>query len=155
MYRLTCYGFDLMRWRSAGRCEICGVDETELHRNQLVIDHDHRLGNGSDHIRGMICHKCNAAMKYVDTGFRMPTRDQLLYIYNAWFWTWIPDERRDEPYIPPRPKSGGSDNSYSGSPHYRRRCLAGRVDKRTMQHWPCPPPQQKKGRDAVLLWRTV
>lgn len=143
-----------MHWRAAGRCEICGVSESEVYKGRLLIDHDHRLGNGNDHIRGLICQKCNAAMKYVDIGFRKPTRAQLMYIYNAWFWQWIPDAHRDEPYIPPKPRDGGADLTYFWSPHYRRRCLAGLTKKHDLKEHPCPPPQERRGREAVLLWET-
>lgn len=153
-YGLTCYGFDLLRWRAAGRCEICQVGEENLYKGRLVIDHDHRLGNGWDHVRGLICQKCNAHMKYVDNGFRKPTRAQRLYIYNALFWEYMPPDQLDEPYIPPAPRDGGCDETYFDSPQYRRDCLTGRIEKGTMSRWPCPPAQVKLGREAILLWET-
>lgn len=153
-YGLTCHGFDLMRWRAAGRCEICGADESTLYKSRIVIDHDHRLGCGMDHVRGLICPKCNAHMKYVDNGFRKPTRAQLMYIYNAWFWEWLPADRLDEPWFPPKPKDGGCDSTYFDSPKYRRHCLRGGIENHISSRWPCPPPQVKLGREAILRWET-
>lgn len=155
VYGLTCFGFDEMRWRAAGRCEICRVPQERLYKGRLLIDHDHRLGNSQNHIRGLICPKCNAAMKYVDNGFRKPTHAQLMYIYNSWFWQWLPDEHRDEPYFPPSPSYGGVDATYWDSPHYRRRCLSRRVESPHTKDHPCPPAQEKRGRESILLWETA
>jgi hypothetical protein len=65
-YRLTCEEFDALWERSAGRCEICGVIETNTKRGRLNIDHDQR---GWHLVRGLLCDLCNSGvMRRVDEG---------------------------------------------------------------------------------------
>jgi hypothetical protein len=44
-----------------GRCEICGVLESDLSQ-RLHVDHDHVSGN----FRGFLCGKCNRMLGYAD-----------------------------------------------------------------------------------------
>lgn len=88
---LSCEEFDELLRRAAGRCEVCGIAQAEATLQRLCIDHDHRRGTGRDHLRGMVCVKCNCSLSYVDNGMRAPTDEQATYLQNAWFWTHHPD----------------------------------------------------------------
>ena len=48
----------VLKDRSSGRCEICGVIEEEAPRGVLHCDHDHKTGKA----RGMLCMHCNQAL---------------------------------------------------------------------------------------------
>lgn len=100
LYGLSCAQYDGLRWRSGDRCEICGVRAEEVYRGLLYIDHDNRLGNGWNHVRGLVCSKCNSALRYVDNGFRKPTPAQQRYLDNSWFWTGLPPHLIDQPWLP-------------------------------------------------------
>lgn len=76
-HKLTCEEYDALRARAGDCCEICGW-EYGLH-----IDHDRRI-DGLHAVRGLLCAKCNALMRYVDEG----TKDSPLaekYEENAWY----------------------------------------------------------------------
>jgi hypothetical protein len=49
-----------------GCCAICGTHQTELSR-ALVVDHNHETGE----IRGLLCHKCNLTLGYVNDNIRV------------------------------------------------------------------------------------
>lgn len=82
LYRLTCADFDALRERSNGCCEICGTPEPETPTGVLHIDHDGRYGWAA--VRGLLCPKCNALMRYVDGGQKEDLRAGT-YLRNAWF----------------------------------------------------------------------
>jgi hypothetical protein len=65
-YGLSCEAYDELYADSAGRCGICGIKEAFAPQGILYIDHDHKLGNGSASIRGLLCNRCN-------TGIDRPT----------------------------------------------------------------------------------
>lgn len=99
-YRLTCEDYDALLWRSGNRCEICRARPEDVQRRRLYIDHDNRLGTGWNHVRGLVCTKCNSALRYVDNGFRKPTPEQQRYLDNAWFWTHLPPNELELPWLP-------------------------------------------------------
>lgn len=109
-YYLTCAQYDAMRWRAGDRCEICGVRAEDVQKPPLHIDHDGRLGNGLDHVRGLLCARCNHHLSLCDNGNKLPNEAQQQYLDDAWFWAWMPPHRLELPYFPP--------------PNNRRNCLA-------------------------------
>lgn len=121
---LTCDLHTAMRWRADDRCEICRVRAEEVQQRPLHVDHDHRLGTGWNHIRGLLCSRCNNHMKYVDNGHWKPTPEQLRYIENAWFWVLLPPDQIDQPYFPPSPKYPTWSAPYDETPTCKRRCAA-------------------------------
>lgn len=100
-YYLTCAQFDAMRWRAGDRCEICRVRAEQVQKRPLYVDHDGRLGNGFDHVRGLVCARCNAQLRFVDNGYRRPTPEQLRYLDMSWFYELLPPERQGLPWLPP------------------------------------------------------
>lgn len=100
MYRLSCTAFDALRRRAGDRCEICRVRAEDVQKRALYIDHDNRLGDGWNHVRGLLCSKCNSAMRYVDNGYRKPSPAQQSYLDKSWFWTGLAESRRDRPWLP-------------------------------------------------------
>lgn len=90
IYSLTCEEFDELLARANGRCEKCGAAETDTPIGHLLIDHDSGLGTGWDHVRGMLCSRCNTAFRYVDNGSREPSLEQKRYLDEAWYWTHHP-----------------------------------------------------------------
>ena len=65
-HRLTCEKFDELIAGAGGKCEICRV--TLL---RPWIDHDHKDANEpSAGVRGLVCPKCNAHLRRVDSGER-------------------------------------------------------------------------------------
>lgn len=100
-YYVTCVGYDAMRWRAGDRCEICGVRAEQVQKRPLYIDHDGRLENGFDHVRGLLCARCNTRLRWSDNGYKRPNRWEQHYLDFAWFWTWLPPERLELPFLPP------------------------------------------------------
>lgn len=100
IYGLSCAAFDSLRWRANDRCEVCGVRAEDVQKHPLYIDHDNRLGNGWNHVRGLVCSKCNSALRYIDNGYRKPTPEQQHYLDRSWFWSGIPEQRRGTPWLP-------------------------------------------------------
>lgn len=83
IYRLTCEEFDALWQRSGGRCELCGVLETETKRGRLNIDHDQR----SYHlVRGLLCDWCNGVvMRRADEGrAKYITEETARYAADPW-----------------------------------------------------------------------
>jgi Recombination endonuclease VII len=64
-HRLTCQEFSALLERSGGRCELCGRADI-----RLWIDHAHTTGLAYGPVRGLLCPKCNAHMRHVDSGQR-------------------------------------------------------------------------------------
>ena len=100
VYGLPCVVYDAMLWRAGNRCEICGRTPEEARQPKLYIDHDSRLGTGWNHVRGLVCARCNSHLRYVDNGYRQPTPGQQRYLDNAWFWTILPDWQLEQPWLP-------------------------------------------------------
>lgn len=71
IYGLTCQDFDALLDGCESSCEVCGREDVKLQ-----IDHAHDSGV----VRGLLCPKCNTAMKYVDSGFREPTEALQRYV---------------------------------------------------------------------------
>ena len=75
--------------RSADGCEICG-DKPEIN---LHVDHDHKCCTGyttcGKCVRGIVCHKCNAAIDKMENGLMREDYpnyvliEQYLEVYNA------------------------------------------------------------------------
>lgn len=84
IYGLDCAQYDRILARADGHCEICGTHVSETPDNRLGIDHDHRGGNGWNHVRGMLCTKCNCNLKYGERGDRPHTNAELAYLAKAW-----------------------------------------------------------------------
>lgn len=68
IYALDCTEYDALLNRAAGRCELCAVPAGQVHRGKLVIDHESRLDYLA--VRGLLCQRCNAHMRRVDSGER-------------------------------------------------------------------------------------
>jgi hypothetical protein len=75
---MTCEDYDALEARSGNRCELCGAEGT-----RLGIDHDHALGWRA--ARGLLCPKCNAHMRRVDSGERVADERVVDYLSNP-FW---------------------------------------------------------------------
>ena len=69
-YGLTCEEFEALLDRADRKCERCGVQPEPIGRivriAGLFVDHNHTTGA----IRGMLCTRCNAHMRRVDSGER-------------------------------------------------------------------------------------
>lgn len=77
-YGMSCDQFDALRLRAAGSCELCITPTAKLH-----IDHDHDRGWWA--VRGLVCPKCNAHMRRVDSGERPMDGPTERYAANP-FW---------------------------------------------------------------------
>ncbi len=71
MYGLTCDDFAALLDHAGYACEVCGREDVKLQ-----IDHAHAADDWGP-VRGLLCPKCNTAMKYVDSGFREPCTEAL------------------------------------------------------------------------------
>jgi len=58
-YGLTLEQVDEILFKQNHKCAICDRSLKEMNRN---IDHDHRTGK----VRGILCHRCNAGLGYVE-----------------------------------------------------------------------------------------
>lgn len=106
VYGMACDEYDDLLWRAGDSCEICRKPAAELYKGRLCIDHDGRLGNGWNHVRGLLCPRCNSNLRYVDNGYRPPTPEQRRYLDEAWFLTGLPATHLELPWLPdPSPKS--------------------------------------------------
>jgi hypothetical protein len=119
VYRLRCEEYDGLLWRAQDHCEICRRPAGELYNGKLHIDHDSRLGTAWDHVRGLLCAKCNSNLRYVDNGFREPTPEQRRYLDDAWFWTHLPPHRLEEPWLPKHCKHPNVSLSWWDNPNPR------------------------------------
>lgn len=62
VYDMSCEQFEQLRARAGGSCEICGISEKDVFREQLVVDHSHSTGR----VRGLVCLRCNQIMSCFD-----------------------------------------------------------------------------------------
>jgi len=99
-YNLSCVQYDELQWRAGWRCQVCGVRAEDVQKRPLYIDHDNRLGNGWNHVRGLVCSKCNSGLRYVDNGYRRPSPQQQRYLDNAWFWQGLRPNLIEQPWLP-------------------------------------------------------
>jgi len=74
IYGLDCADFLALLDRAGSACEVCGREDVKLQ-----IDHEHGPNDWGP-VRGLLCPKCNTAMKYVDSGFREPTQALRRYV---------------------------------------------------------------------------
>lgn len=79
-YSLSCNEYDDLARLADGCCQICSTPTTPLY-----IDHDHALGNWA--VRGLVCHRCNQAMRHVENGNHPPTAEVTNYLNSAWHLT--------------------------------------------------------------------
>jgi hypothetical protein len=82
-YGMTCEQFDLLEARADGHCELCGISEADIPFGKLHMDHDHAIGFGA--VRGLVCQKCNAHLRRVDSGERS-TDDKVTAYLTSPFW---------------------------------------------------------------------
>jgi hypothetical protein len=76
-YGLTCDEFEALIARAGGVCEICGAEPMRLARQVgLCIEHTEDPFT----IRGLVCHRCNAALRRIDSGEREPNAAQVIYL---------------------------------------------------------------------------
>lgn len=78
MYGMRCDEYELLRLRGKYLCELCGRS-----KDRLVIDHDHDVDEYA--VRGVICDKCNAHMRRIDSGERPIDERTGAYIVNPWY----------------------------------------------------------------------
>ena len=76
-FSITCEEFDRLLARADGRCELCGIAESETRRGVLCIDHDNKYDARA--VRGLICDKCNSHLRFVENGSR--PRDERVWRY--------------------------------------------------------------------------
>lgn len=72
LYRMDCAEYDLLRMRSGGCCEACGIPKEDAPRAQLYIDHDHTYGMSA--VRGLICSHCNTELGVLEKGHNSQLR---------------------------------------------------------------------------------
>lgn len=130
-YGLPCREYDRLLWRSGNRCEVCRVRAEDVQKRPLYIDHDGRLGTGWNHVRGLVCSKCNVLMSYVDCGYRRPTPEQQNYLDSAWFWTGLPSWQLEHPWLP-EPATKRQKLWWAHNPNKRW--------NRDRRRWDEPPP---------------
>lgn len=93
IHGLTCDEFDALIARAESRCEICRARPEPigpLRQASLSVDHDHERAYRSD-VRGLVCAKCNAALRFIDAGERAPNEAQAAYLANPWHPTQEPE----------------------------------------------------------------
>lgn len=79
---MTCREFDALLDRAEHRCELCGTDPAPIVGSNgrvttgLLIDHDH----AARETRGLLCSRCNAHMRRIDSGERPTTEAELRYL---------------------------------------------------------------------------
>ena len=56
-YGLLWEDYQVLVEKQAGKCALCGLEK------KMEIDHDHV----TKRVRGLLCHKCNWWLKFVDT----------------------------------------------------------------------------------------
>jgi hypothetical protein len=78
MYGLACVHYEALLARAAGRCELCSIPASAVYRGKLVIDHEGRIGWHA--IRGLLCQRCNAHMRRIDSGERPIDRQVFDYL---------------------------------------------------------------------------
>jgi hypothetical protein len=61
-YGLTCEQYEGLLADCDSRCETCGQPASMTTRRKLFIDHDGSIGQWA--VRGLLCGKCNAALRY-------------------------------------------------------------------------------------------
>lgn len=79
-YRMTCEAYDALLIRAGGNCELCGTPRDLLH-----VDHDHGIGYPA--VRGLVCPKCNAHLRRVDSGERVADERTQRFLDNAYWKT--------------------------------------------------------------------
>ena len=57
VYGITIEDYNIMFFKQEGKCAICGVHQSDLHKS-LCIDHNHETGN----VRALLCDKCNRGL---------------------------------------------------------------------------------------------
>lgn len=91
-HNLTCRAYEELRARAGGTCEICGIDEAEIYRQLLYLDHDHETALS----RGLLCPKCNTVMACYDGrkawGANRRWEEQAA-LYVAWAKLWVVYDR--------------------------------------------------------------
>ncbi|MFR9789054.1 endonuclease domain-containing protein [Streptomyces sp. MB22_4] len=79
-YVLTCTEYeDLLRYAD-DHCMLCQAKRPA--GRSLNIDHDHALGPWA--VRGLVCDRCNQALRYVDAGEKPDWLRIRHYLDNAW-----------------------------------------------------------------------
>lgn len=78
IYGMTCEQFDALEARAGGKCEICTTPMAKLN-----VDHDHDEAWWA--VRGLVCPKCNAHMRRVDSGERVAEGATAAYLADP-FW---------------------------------------------------------------------
>lgn len=73
LYHLTCQDFERLLEQAGFCCQRCGRGS-----EWLAIDHDHAAGDHA--VRGLLCPKCNAHLKFVDTGRKPCDADTTRYL---------------------------------------------------------------------------
>lgn len=74
-YSLSCEAFEDLLDAANGRCELCGIPNL-----RPWIDHDHHDFDGWSGVRGLVCAKCNAHLRRVDSGEREATGATTTYL---------------------------------------------------------------------------
>lgn len=85
IYGLTCEVYDALAERAAGQCEFCGREWSPADRVRPQVDHDHTVSQTA--VRGLVCAKCNAHMRRVDSGERPIDEPTQAYLARAWHLT--------------------------------------------------------------------
>lgn len=101
IYSLTCEAYERLLARAGGRCELCAVPASAVYRGKLLIDHEGRIGWHA--VRGMVCPKCNAHMRRVDSGERPIAERELAYLKLSGHA--LPQGRRPVQTIRPRQRT--------------------------------------------------
>jgi hypothetical protein len=57
-YNMSLEDYNKLLREQNHKCKICKIDETEVMKQTLYVDHNHQTGE----IRGLLCHHCNAGL---------------------------------------------------------------------------------------------
>ena len=79
-YALTCAEYDDLLRRADNHCMLCRAKRRT--GRSLNIDHDHALGRWA--VRGLVCDRCNQALRYVDAKEKPDWLGIRRYLDNAW-----------------------------------------------------------------------
>lgn len=69
LYNLTPDDYNQMFEAQEGKCLICGTHQSDL-KKKLFVDHCHTTGK----VRGLLCHKCNSGIGYLNDDLLLVTR---------------------------------------------------------------------------------
>src|SRR5215472_3779365 len=68
-YGITIDDYNQMMEAQDGRCAICRELPAPKRNGLLCIDHDHMLEGWAPSVRGLLCHRCNLGISFMEGPF--------------------------------------------------------------------------------------